>query len=190
MCGHVTLLVLKVRSRDLDNLRAKSFLCLFMYTEGKFKLSLGIEVQYFSIFESFFSKSDFFSFKLFQGGVFSLKVQLHGFACLFVCLFCKSEAKIDCLKNFGKFFLQIFFRKLFLVFFGITRWRAQRSRARVSRQAAKKPSVFFSSFLRKKNKFCFFISGYPEIIPGFFFGEVRRIQNTHYNNNNFTILHF
>jgi len=45
MCGHVTLLVLKVRSRDLDNLRAKSFyVCLFMYTEGKFKLSLGIEV--------------------------------------------------------------------------------------------------------------------------------------------------
>jgi hypothetical protein len=48
MCGHVNLLVLKVRSRDLDNLRAKSFLCLFvclfMYTEGKFKLSLGIEV--------------------------------------------------------------------------------------------------------------------------------------------------
>ena len=30
MCGHVTLLVLKVRSRDLDNLRAKSFLCLFV----------------------------------------------------------------------------------------------------------------------------------------------------------------
>ena len=45
MCDHVTLLVLKVRSRDLDNLRAKSFyVCLFMYTEGKFKLSLGIEV--------------------------------------------------------------------------------------------------------------------------------------------------
>jgi len=32
MCGHVTLLVLKVRSRDLDNLRAKSFyVCLFVY---------------------------------------------------------------------------------------------------------------------------------------------------------------
>jgi len=30
MCGHVILLVLKVRSRDLDNLRAKSFLCLFV----------------------------------------------------------------------------------------------------------------------------------------------------------------
>ena len=32
MCGHVTLLVLKVRSRGLDNLRAKSFYVrLFVY---------------------------------------------------------------------------------------------------------------------------------------------------------------
>ena len=31
MCGHVTLLVLKVRSRDLDNLRAKSFMFVYVH---------------------------------------------------------------------------------------------------------------------------------------------------------------
>ena len=139
MCDHVTLLVLKVRSRDLDNLRAKSFyVCLFMYTEGKFKLSLGIEVQYFSIFDLFF-QNQISSVLNFFREVFFLKVQLHGFACLF----CKSEAKIDCLRISANFFFANFFANYFQFFFGITRWRAQRSRARVSRQAAKKPSVFF-----------------------------------------------
>ena len=126
-----------------------------MYTEGKFKLSLGIEVQYFSIFESFFFQIQISSVLNFFREVFFLKVQLHGFACLF----CKSEAKIDCLRISANFFCKYFFANYFQFFFGITRWRAQRSRARVSRQAAKKPSVFFSSFLWKKNKF-FFISGF------------------------------
>ena len=149
MCDHVTLLVLKVRSRDLDNLRAKSFyVCLFMYTEGKFKLSLGIEVQYFSIFDLFF-QNQISSVLNFFREVFFLKVQLHGFACLF----CKSEAKIDCLRISANFFCKFFFCKLFLVFFGITRWRAQRSRARVSRQAAKKPSVFFLLFSGRRISF-------------------------------------
>ena len=108
---------------------------------------------------------------------------------LHVCLFCKSEAKIDCLfKNFGKFVLQIFSQIIFS-FFSALQDGARNVLEQESVDRQLKSRQCFSSFLRKKNKF-FFISGYPEIIPGFFFGEVRRIQNTHYNNNNFTILHF
>ena len=145
-----------------------------MYTEGKFKLSLGIEVQYFSIFDFFF-QNQISSVLNFFREVFFLKVQLHGFACLF----CKSEAKIDCLRISANFFCKYFFANYFQFFFGITRWRAQRSRARVSRQAAKKPSVFFSSFLWKKNKFFLsrdFISGYSEIIPGFFLEKLEEFK--------------
>ena len=116
MCGHVTLLVLKVRSRDLDNLRAKSFYVrLFVYVHWR-------EVQVVSRDRSlvllnfwiFFFKIRFLQFLNFFREVFFLKVQLHGFACLF----CKSEAKIDCLRISANFFLQNFcFANYFKFFF-------------------------------------------------------------------------
>ena len=39
-------------------------------------------------------------------------MQLHGFACLF----CKSEAKIDCLRISANFFLQLFLQIIFSFF--------------------------------------------------------------------------
>ena len=103
-----------------------------------------------SQFLIFFFQNQISSVLNFFREVFFLKVQLHGFACLF----CKSEAKIDCLRISANFFLQNFcFANYFQFFFGITRWRAQRSRARVSRQAAKKPSVFFLLFSGRRISF-------------------------------------
>lgn len=172
MCDHVTLLVLKVRSRDLDNLRAKSFyVCLFMYTEGKFKLSLGIEVQYFSIFDLFF-QNQISSVLNFFREVFFLKVQLHGFACLF----CKSEAKIDCLRISANFFLQLFLQIIFS-FFSALQDGARNVLEQESVDRQLKSRQRFSSFLRKKNKFFLSrVSGYPEIIPGFFFEKLEEFK--------------
>ena len=48
--------------------------------------------------------------------------------------------------------------------------------------------MFFLLFSGRR--ISFFYLGISRDNPGIFFGEVRRIQNTHYNNNNFTILHF
>ena len=123
------------------------FVCLFMYTEGKFKLSLGIEVQYFSIFDLFFFKIRFLQFLTFLGRCFFLKVQLHGFACLF----CKSEAKIDCLRISANLFCKFFFANYFQFVSALQDGaRNVLEQESVDRQLK---SRVFSSFLWKKNKF-------------------------------------
>ena len=91
-------------------------------------------------------------------------MQLHGFACLF----CKSEAKIDCLRISANFFLQLFLQIIFS-FFSALQDGARNVLEQESVDRQLKSRQRFSSFLRKKNKFFLSrVSGYPEIIPGFF----------------------
>ena len=94
---------------------------------------------------------------------------------LHVCLFCKSEAKIDCLRISANFVLQIFFSQIIFSFFSALQDGARNVLEQESVDRQLKSRQCFSSFLRKKNKF-FFISGYPEIIPGFFLEKLEEFK--------------
>lgn len=71
---------------------------------------------------------------------------------MFVCLFCKSEAKIDCLRISANFVLQIFSQIIFS-FFSALQDGARNVLEQESVDRQLKSRQCFSSFLRKKNKF-------------------------------------
>jgi len=93
---------------------------------------------------------------------------------MFVCFVNLKQKSIVCLRISANLFCK-FFCKLFLVFFRHLQDGARNVLEQESVDRQLKSRQCFSSFLRKKNKF-FFISGYPEIIPGFFLEKLEEFK--------------